>query len=193
MAYEVTEHNLAALEPLFKPWEEPSRYRLPNPKSGEAALIQPGRRPSKVPLVRGIRAEVDRWRRGGYAGVSATSRHLLEYWFNTEHQVIDADDNSIPFRYHWAQREAIETIIYLYELRPIRNVAELMFEFGDEALGDLALGIDPKEDQWAKYCAKIATGGGKTKVMSLAIVWSYFHSLYEPDSPLARHFVIIAP
>lgn len=193
MAYEVTEHNLAALEPLFKPWEEPSRHRLPNPKSGSAAIIQPGRRPSKVPLVRGIRAEVDRWRRGGYAGVSATSRHLLEYWFNTEHQIVDAEGNSIPFRYHWAQREAIETFIYLYELRPIRNVAELMFEFGDEVLGDLALGIDPKEDQWAKYCAKIATGGGKTKVMSLAIVWSYFHSLYEPGSPLARHFVIIAP
>ena len=29
--------------------------------------------------------------------------------------------------------------------------------------------------------------------MSLAIVWSYFHSLYEKGSDLARHFVIIAP
>jgi ABC-2 type transport system permease protein len=34
---------------------------------------------------------------------------------------------------------------------------------------------------------------GKTKVMSLAIVWSYFHALRESDSPMARHFVMIAP
>ena len=29
--------------------------------------------------------------------------------------------------------------------------------------------------------------------MSLAIVWSYFHALRESDSPMARHFVVIAP
>jgi type III restriction enzyme len=39
----------------------------------------------------------------------------------------------------------------------------------------------------------MATGSGKTKVMSLAIVWSYFHALRETDSPMARHFVIVAP
>lgn len=193
MPFEVTEKNASALEPLFKPWEEPIRHRLPNPTPGGPAIIQPGRRPSKVPLVRAIRAEVDGWRRGGYAGVSETSRTLLNYWFGTEHRVPNEDGDLTPFRYHWAQREAIETIIYLYELRRIRSVAELMFEFGDNSIADLALGIPPEEDRWPKDCCKIATGGGKTKVMSLAIVWSYFHSLYEPDSDLARHFVIIAP
>jgi type III restriction enzyme len=193
MAFEVTEQNAAALEPLFKPWEEPLQHRLPNPSPGGPAIIQPGRRPSKVGLVRAIRAQVDGWRRGGYAGVSETSRTLLMYWFQTEHLISDDDGNSILFRYHWAQREAIETIIYLYELRRIRSMAELMFEFGDETIADLALGIPPEEDRWPKNCAKIATGGGKTKVMSLAIVWSYYHSLYEPDSDLARHFVAIAP
>ena len=193
MAFEVTEKNAAALEPLFKPWEEPLQHRLPNPTPGGAAIIAPGRRPSKCPLVRSIRAEVDGWRRGGYAGVSETSRTLLNYWFHSEHVVTDDDGNSIPFHYHWAQREAIETIIYLYELRHIRTVAELMFEYGDESIADLALGIPPEEDRWPKDCCKIATGGGKTKVMSLAIVWSYYHSLYEPGSDLARHFVIIAP
>lgn len=193
MPFEVTEKNASALEPLFKPWEEPLQHRLPNPERGQAAIIAPGRRPSKAPLVRSIRAEVDRWRRGGYAGVSDTSRTLLNYWFSTEHRIRDGEGNLIPFRYHWAQREAIETIIYLYELRRIRTVAELMFEFGDDSIADLALGIPPEEDRWPKDCCKIATGGGKTKVMSLAIVWSYFHSLYEPESDLARHFVIIAP
>jgi len=191
MAIEITEKNLDALKPLFKPWEEPTSHRAPG-SSGTARIV-PGRRPSKCPLVRAIRAEVDAWRRGGYSGVSNTSRTLLHHWFHTEHTVRDEAGNAIPFRYHWAQREAIETIIYLYELRGIRNVASLLTEFGGEDLYDLALGIRPDDDRWARYCCKMATGSGKTKVMSLAIVWSYFHSLYEPGSDLARHFVLIAP
>ncbi|BAC09032.1 DEAD/DEAH box helicase family protein [Thermosynechococcus vestitus] len=193
MPFEITQQNASALQPLFKPWEEPTRHRLPNPQSGQPAIIAPGRRPSKVPLVRAIRAEVDAWRRGGYAGVSETSHTLLHHWFESEHLVKNEAGDLIPFRYHWAQREAIETFIYLYELRRVRNVAELLFEFGDQQLADLAFGIPPEQDRWARYCAKIATGAGKTKIMSLAIVWSYFHSLYEPNSDLARHFVVIAP
>ena len=42
-------------------------------------------------------------------------------------------------------------------------------------------------------CCKIATGGGKTKVMSLVVAWSYFNALREPGSDLVRNFVIIAP
>ncbi|MEO0248552.1 MAG: DEAD/DEAH box helicase family protein, partial [candidate division WOR-3 bacterium] len=191
MPFEVIERNASVLEPLFKPWEEPTRHRVKNP--GGPAVIQNGRRPSKCPLVRSIRKEVDGWRRGGYGGVSETSQTLLNYWFRTEHRVPDEDGNLVPFRYHWAQREAIETIIYLYEMRHIRTGAQLISEFGDASIADLALGIPPEEDRWLKGCCKIATGGGKTKVMSLAIVWSYFHSLYEPNSDLARHFVVIAP
>lgn len=193
MAFEVTEKNASALQPLFKPWEEPILHRLPNPDRGKPAIIAPGRRYSKVPLVRAIRAEVDGWRRGGYAGVSETSRTLLTYWFDTEHLVSGDNGQQIPFRYHWAQREAIETFIYLFEMRNVRNVAELLFEFGNDELADLALGILPEQDRWGKYCAKVATGAGKTKIMTLAIVWSYFHSLYEADSDLVRHFVVIAP
>lgn len=193
MSFEYTQKNASALEPLFKPWEEPARHRLPNSERGEPAIIAPGRRPSKIPLVRAIRAEVDGWRRGGYSGVSDTSRILLQHWFDTDHLVRGPEDQQIPFRYHWAQREAAETFIYLYELRRIRNLAELLFEFGNDELADLALGIPPEQDRWGKYCAKIATGAGKTKIMTLAIVWSYFHSIYEPDSDLATHFVIIAP
>lgn len=193
MAFEITEQNASALLPLFKPWEEPIQHRLPNPQCGGPAIIVPGRRPSKCPLVRSIRSEVDGWRRGGYAGVSDTSRYLLNYWFNTEHQVSGEDGAAVQFRYHWAQREAIETIIYLYELRGIQSVAGLLTEFGDSSIADLALGIHPEEDGWPRNCSKIATGGGKTKVMSLAIIWSYFHKALEPNSDLPQHFVIIAP
>lgn len=40
---------------------------------------------------------------------------------------------------------------------------------------------------------KMATGSGKTKVMSLFITWCYFHKLYEEDSQLATNFLLIAP
>lgn len=193
MPFQITEQNAAALEPLFKPWQEPDRHRLPNPKQGSPAIVQPGRRPSKAPLVRSIRAQVDDWRRSGYPGVSQTSRALLDFWFNGEHLKQQDDGSIILFRYHWAQREAIETIIYLCELRGVQNVASLLHEFGDGKFDDIADGIPPDQDRFAEYCCKIATGGGKTQVMALAIVWSYFHSLYETDSKLARHFVVIAP
>ena len=46
---------------------------------------------------------------------------------------------------------------------------------------------------WSRYAFKVATGAGKTKIMSLAMVWSYFHHLRESDSPMTRHFVVVAP
>ena len=39
----------------------------------------------------------------------------------------------------------------------------------------------------------MATGAGKTKVMGLTLVWSYFHKLYETDSTLSKDFLVIAP
>jgi type III restriction enzyme len=44
-----------------------------------------------------------------------------------------------------------------------------------------------------RFVVKMATGAGKTKVLSLALAWSYFHKLYEPDSEMARNFLVIAP
>ena len=93
----ITEQNQSALMPLFKPWEEPVQHRLPNPDhAGGISLIVGGRRPSKVGIVRAIRAEVDAWRSGGYAGVSRTSQYLLNHWFRTEHLIETPDGESIP-------------------------------------------------------------------------------------------------
>ena len=49
------------------------------------------------------------------------------------------------------------------------------------------------DEDWPRFVVKMATGAGKTKVLSLLIAWSYFHKLYEPDSTLARNFLLIAP
>jgi type III restriction enzyme len=49
------------------------------------------------------------------------------------------------------------------------------------------------DEDWPRFVVKMATGAGKTKVLSLLMAWSYFHKLYEADSTLARNFLLIAP
>ena len=49
------------------------------------------------------------------------------------------------------------------------------------------------DETWRRFVVKMATGSGKTKVMSLALAWSFYHKLYEPDSTLSRNFLVIAP
>ncbi len=49
------------------------------------------------------------------------------------------------------------------------------------------------DEDWLRLVIKMATGSGKTKVMSLIMTWCYFHKLYEPDSMLATNFLMIAP
>ena len=164
MATEITLDNRAALEPLFRPWQEPLSHRVPNPMKGGPAIVQPGRRPSRCPLVRGIRSEVAEFRKSGYVGVSETTRKLLKFWFETDHLITSEHGDQVQFTYHWAQREAMESIVFLYELRGIGNVAALLTEFGEGKLDDLAAGIPYDEDRWGRYCAKVATGGGKTKI-----------------------------
>lgn len=44
-----------------------------------------------------------------------------------------------------------------------------------------------------RFVIKMATGSGKTKVMSLVLAWSYFHKLYETDSDLSKNFLVITP
>ncbi len=191
--------NPAALEPLFSPHEEPYRYRAPADKKGDPAKIELGRRPSNIPIAQNIRRFVKYWRSNDYPGASDTTRELLHYWFDEEHILQkkngegEGEVEQYPFRYYFCQREAIESFIYLYEVRGIKSLSSLTAEFFNDDAYDAALGVNPKDDRWPKYAFKMATGSGKTKVMSLAIVWSYFHSLYEEGSPLARDFLIIAP
>ncbi len=140
------------------------------------------------PLVANIRTEVAAWRASGYAGASATSRALLNWWFETEHLVEQADGTLESFRYYFAQREAVETVIWLYDVRNTRDKFDLP-RF--DASGAVSAGMF--DEDWPRYVVKMATGAGKTKVISLLMAWCWFHKLYEPGSTLARNFLLIAP
>ncbi|TYR36066.1 restriction endonuclease subunit R [Mesorhizobium microcysteis] len=184
--------NAAALEPLFAPWEEPSKHRV-RAKKGQPPEIKTYRRQSPIRMVNPLRAAVKEWRELNYFGASDTTRELLGYWFERPHRLIGGGGEEFDFRYYFCQREAIETLIYLTEVRGMASLSSLIFEYGGPNAETEALGIKPEDDEWARYAFKLATGAGKTKCMSLAIVWSYFHALRESGSEMAKHFVIVAP
>src|SRR5215510_3212654 len=108
--------NPKALEPLYNPSDYPTKHRI---KGGE---IRDGRRPSPIAIAQNLRAAVREWREGvsgggKYVGASDTTLELLDHWFFRAHKVNLPDGSSYPFRYHFCQREAIETLVYLIEVR----------------------------------------------------------------------------
>jgi type III restriction enzyme len=117
--------------------------------------------------------------------------------------------------------EAIETIIYLYEVKGIKDNAELAIHYMDPQAYESDLFTErkkivetakneriltrvvPETGQVAqqelpppdltRFAVKMATGSGKTFVIALAAIWSYFHKKFEKESSLSKTFLIIAP
>ncbi len=140
------------------------------------------------PLVSELRRKVKEFRDLGYAGATDTSRSLLNWWFNMPHLLPKADGTMAEFEYYFAQREALETIVYLYDVVGVKDKHDLMrFDASGLVSGSMF------DETWRRFVVKMATGTGKTKVLSLALAWSFYHKLYEPESELARNFLVITP
>src|SRR5918992_806369 len=98
-----------------------------------------------APCVPALRETVNRWRAGGYEGATRTSRELLNHWFHADHKLPTGQ----AFSYHYFQREAVETLIYLWEVEEIRTRTDLLEQYARTA--NLQL---PKYDQFARYAVK---------------------------------------
>jgi type III restriction enzyme len=147
-------------------------------------ILQPEqRRPSKAYLANSLRKAVFSWREQGYPGTTSITKRLLEFWFNEDH-IIDGE----PFVFWYCQREAIETLIYVYEVIKKHNFIDLARDFGAGPIQ----GYDPSYDQYPLYAFKMATGSGKTFVMTLTIVWSYFNFKIGKDKDYTSKFLLIA-
>ena len=140
------------------------------------------------PLVAQLRKKVKEFRNSGYVGASETSKSLLNWWFKEPHLLPQADGTMAEFQYFFAQRETLETIVYLHDVVGVKDKFDLM-RF--DSSGGVSAGMF--DESWRRFVIKMATGSGKTKVMSLTLAWSFFHKLYEPDSTLSRNFLVIAP
>ena len=135
-----------------------------------------------------LREAVKSWKAGGRKGVTDTTRILLNYWFEASHKTRTGG----LFKYYDFQREAIETLIYVWEVEKVRTRKDLLERYAQNVT-DLHL---PPDDGFARYCTKMATGSGKTKVMALAVAWQYFNAVREQDEiakDYAKTFLLIAP
>jgi type III restriction enzyme len=138
------------------------------------------------PLVTEVRRYVFEWRQNGYPGVSATTRSLLAWWFERDHIIYTPE--ATLFRWYFAQREALESAIWLFEVAKAHDPLSLLRY---DSSGAISQGMF--DETWTRYLLKLATGAGKTKVASLLITWCYFHKLYEPESGLSTNVLLIAP
>ena len=197
-----------------QPWDKPDNYlRRKGPKDFEVVEV---RRQSKMLLVNKLREAVDLWRNEGYPGATNTSKQLLIFWFDQSHPPIFDKE---PFHFYFCQQEAIETIIYLFEVKQYDDLSPLIEEFQDsypgnlfESKAEISLDMDDKrrikryfpeleqvgeqdlpEENLLRYAVKLATGAGKTFVMGFVVVWSYFNRLREKSKRYSDNFLIIAP
>ena len=182
-----------------RPWERPESYLVKVPGTETAWREETSeRRPSQVLLVPKIREAVDAWRLDGYSGASEVTRRLFEYWFEEDHEIAGFDS---PLRYHFCQREAVETLAWLVEVSGKRDAQALLQAFGTAPpAGLFSDGItfqttmdgrrqvrryvpesekesvqDLPPENLRRYAFKMATGSGKTWAMAMVIVWCRLH------------------
>jgi len=198
------------------PWEKPTQHLVKDEREANGWKVEDGRRPSQLLLVPKLRDKVDRWRENEYPGASDVSKNLFQYWFSEDHEVTGF---SSPFRYHFCQREAIETLVWLVEIAGYKDLKDLIEIFANIYQNTLwerniqfhttpegirkmeryipelnSKGVQDLPPENLRRCAfKMATGSGKTWVMAMAIVWSYFHKKMIPTSNLSTNFLIVAP
>lgn len=173
---------------INSPFHEPTHHWLYNSETKKFSK-EGGRRPAgyviasersrsfddpgifvEIPLVNRIRPRIKAWRESGYPGVTGITKHLLDHWNNPE-------ERENPF--FFCQMEAIETLIWLVEAPPAERV-----------------GVEIPSDggNFSRLCAKMATGTGKTVVMSMLLAWQILNKVtYPQDSRFSKHVLIIAP
>ena len=127
----------------------PSRRKI---TSDQVDLLEA--RGTTAPAVPLVRAALALWRTKGRPGISDTTRTLLDWWFQPDGHRLGQGRS---FKYHPFQRDAIETLVYLYEVAAIRRQKPLLEAFVQRQ--DIQL---LQYDDFARYCLKLATGSGKT-------------------------------
>lgn len=123
-----------------------------------------------IELVNNIRKRVDRWRDGGYVGITGITRELLEHW---------KDRTKYTEPLFFCQLEAMETIIWMVEA---------------PASEKIGIKIPNDGGNFRRLCFKMATGSGKTVVMAMLIAWQTLNKVGNPkNSNYSKYFLIVAP
>ena len=100
----------------------------------------------RPPLVQKLRQAVHEWREKDYPKVSFTSQVLLNWWFKEKH-FVESESGRKEFCYYFAQREAVETVIYLHDVENIQSHHELL-KFDSSG----AVSLNMFKEDWRKIC-----------------------------------------
>lgn len=132
-----------------------------------------------LPLVNEVRARVQAWRSRGYPNVTTTTRDLLEHWNRADRRPL-----------FFCQREAAETFVWLVEATPADRQ-------GIDVPPDVPNDLESAQKGYAplrRYCAKMATGSGKTIVMAMVCAWSILNKLvHRQDARFSDSVLIVGP
>jgi len=131
-------------------------------------------------IVNQVRGQVDTWRNlpEGQWGVTPTTARLLRHWRTHDFATIR------PF---FCQIEAVETAIWLAEVAP---KFKAKFDYNKYLQG---VNAEANPDLF-RIALKLATGAGKTMVMSMLIAWQTANAVRSPGSKkYSKAFLIIAP
>lgn len=165
------EINKNTVTPKKQPGRRPSAYWFKDPNAVTTAQIafEINEERRDLVLVNKLRGDVKRWRESGWEGATNVTKELLRHWVRPDR----------ARRFFFCQVEAVETIIYLNEIRGIRRDGSrgkprFTPEFTDRDFHSL---VDEPADQsyqpLTRYCTKLATGAGKTVVMAMLITWAF--------------------
>ncbi len=144
----------------------------------------------KHPLAKAIEPVVEEWAKAGYPPVNGktitnVTKELLEWWFS--------EDAHGGEKFHICQQRALETIIYCYEILDVPSVADLFEKFSQKLLEKENLRVGVEEIKHPRFGIKMATGTGKTWVITALIVWQYWNRIKNNDKRFASHFMLCAP
>ena len=189
-------YDTATGKPSQQGFRRPASYWYKTERTGGAQLnLLAQEQSDPLPLVNLLRDDVRKWRESGYPGATTVTRELLAHWWNPDRQR----------RLFFCQLEAVETIIYLQEIRFAgktgyrgnvhphlsRGDLDAMLRGGRPSFAPAdgefypRLIDAPSDGNLAglrRVCAKMATGSGKTVVMSMLISWAFVNRGYNPQS-----------
>lgn len=134
-------------------------------------------------IVNQVRAQVDTWRTLPETqwGVTPATAKLLRHWRAIQ------KDKSIGIRPFFCQLEAVEVAIWLAEVAP---KVKSNFDYHSYLR---AVNAEANPDLF-RIALKLATGAGKTMVMSMLIAWQTVNWVRSPQSKkYSRAFLIVAP
>ncbi|MDP2167309.1 MAG: DEAD/DEAH box helicase family protein [Thermodesulfovibrionales bacterium] len=127
-------------------------------------------------FINDVRRAVEKWRKGGYGGITKTTARLIEYWTNPKREK----------KLFFCQIEALETVIYITEVAKKQGdtwIENKLREFNQDANPELF-----------RIALKMATGSGKTVVMAMLIAWQALNKMANSqDARFSDTFLIVTP